>query len=272
MARTGCLKGLADAVNVLDGPGAQTHLSPLAAAAIMAEGGIEPVLQFTMRDRNRLALQADVLGAGALGIRNILCLTGDSPEAGDQPETKPVFDLNSAQFMETVRDMRDLGLYPGGRKIETPPRLFIGGADAPRRLDNNFTPGALEAKITAGANFFQTQYCFDMKILHNYLARLDDFGILEQAYFIIGIGPIASARSAQWMNDNLFGVHIPEKIVTRLEKAEDSKVEGRKICVELIQKMQAIKGASGAHLMAPHGEEAAAQVIRDCGVLEGRAK
>ncbi len=272
LARTHCLKGLADAVNVLDGPGAQTHLSPLAAAAIMAAGGIEPVLQFTMRDRNRLALQADILGAGALGIHNILCLTGDSPEAGDQPETKPVFDLNSAQFIETVRDMRDAGHYPGGREIETPPRLFIGGADAPRKLDDDFTPGALEAKIAAGADFFQTQYCFDMETLRAYLARIGDFGILERTHFIIGIGPIASARSARWMNENLFGVHIPDEIVTRLEQAEDSKAEGRKVCVELIQQMREIDGVSGAHLMAPHGEEAAAQVIRECGVLEGRAK
>ncbi len=272
LARTRCLKGLADAVNVLDGPGAQTHLSPLAAAAIMADDGIEPVLQFTMRDRNRLALQADVLGAGALGIPNILCLTGDLPEAGNQPETKPVFDLNSAQFMEMVRDMRDAGRYPDGRKLETPPRLFIGGADAPRRLDDNVTPGALQAKITAGANFFQTQYCFDMGTLRDYLTRLGDFGILEQTYFIIGIGPIASARSARWMNENLFGVYIPEKIITRLEQAEDSKTEGRKICAELIQEMQEIDGVSGAHLMAPHGEQAAAQVIRDCGVLESRGR
>lgn len=271
LARTGCLKSLADAVNVLDGPGAQTHLSPLATAAILERNGIEPVLQFTMRDRNRLALQADVLGAGALGIHNILCLTGDSPEAGDQPETKPVFDLNSAQFMKTARDMRDAGHYPSGRKIETSPRLFIGGADAPRKLDNDFTPEALEAKIKAGADFFQTQYCFDMKILRDYLARIGDFGILERTYFLIGIGPIASARSAHWMNENLFGVHIPDKIIARLEHAEDPKAEGRKVCVDLIQQMREIDGVSGVHLMAPHGEKATAQVIRECGVLKDRA-
>lgn len=270
LARTGCLKGLADAVNVLDGPGAQTHLSPLASAAIMARAGIEPVLQFTMRDRNRLALEADILGAGVLGIPNILCLTGDSPEAGDQPEAKPVFDLNSAQFMGIVNDMRTQAVFPGGRAIETPPRLLIGAADAPRKLDADFSPCGLLAKINAGADFFQTQYCFDMDILRDYMLRLADFGILERTHFIIGIGPIASARSARWMNKNLFGVHIPEPIVTRLEQAKDSNAEGRKICVELIQELTGMDGVSGAHLMAPHGEQAAAAVIRECGVLENR--
>ena len=271
LARTRCLKGLADAVNVLDGPGAQTHLSPLAAAAIMASAGIEPVLQFTMRDRNRLALEADILGATALGIPNILCLTGDFSEAGDQPEAKPVFDLDSAQFMEIVKNMRDQSAYPGGRAIETPPRLLIGGADAPRKLDADFSPASLEAKIDAGADFFQTQFCFDMDVLRDYLRHLGDFGILERTYFIIGIGPIASARSARWMNNNLFGVHIPEHIVTRLEQAGDAQAEGRKICVELIQQLKEMEGVSGAHLMAPHGEQAAAEVIRECGVLEDRA-
>ena len=271
LARTRCLKGLADAVNVLDGPGAQTHLSPLAAAAIMANAGIEPVLQFTMRDRNRLALEADILGAAALDIPNILCLTGDSPEAGDQPEAKPVFDLDTAQFMEIIKNMRDAAAYPGGRAIETPPRLLIGGADAPRKLDADFSPASLEAKIDAGADFFQTQFCFDMDVLRDYLRRLSDFGILERTYFIIGIGPIASARSARWMNNNLFGVQIPEHIVTRLEQAGDAQAEGRKICVEMIQRLKEMEGVSGAHLMAPHGEQAAAQVIRACGVLEDRA-
>ena len=132
LARAGCLKGLADAVNVLDGAGARAHLSPLATAAILAREGIEPVLQFTMRDRNRLALQADVLGAAALGVHSLLCLTGDSVDAGDQPETKPVFDLKSNEFMALVRTMRDESALPGGRRLAAAPKLLIGGADAPR--------------------------------------------------------------------------------------------------------------------------------------------
>ena len=162
LAHAGCLKGLADAVNVLDGAGARAHLSPLATAAILAREGIEPVLQLTMRDRNRLALQADVLGAAALGVHSLLCLTGDSVDAGDQPETKPVFDLKSNEFMALVRTMRDEAMLPGGRGLASTPRLLIGGADAPREPKAGDTPTSLQAKIEAGADFFQTQFCFDM--------------------------------------------------------------------------------------------------------------
>ena len=270
IARAGCLKGLADAVNVLDGAAARAHLSPLAAAGILAREGIEPVIQFTMRDRNRLALEADVLGAAALGVPNLLCLTGDSVEAGDQPDAKPVFDLKSAEFMAIVRDMRDNSVFPGGREITSPPRLLIGAADAPHDPAPDFKPNALLAKIEAGANFFQTQFCFDMAALRNYMVRLADFGVTEKAWFLIGIGPIASAKSARWMNENLYGVHIPDEIIARLESAADARAEGRAICIELIEALKDIPGVAGAHLMAPHGEAAAAQVIADSGVLATR--
>ena len=217
----------------------------------MVAAGMEPILQFTMRDRNRLALQADVLGAAALGISNILCLTGDSPEKGDQPDSKPVYDIGSAEFMEIVQKMRDYSIYPSERQIKEPPRIFIGGADAPKSLGTDEKPAGLQKKIDAGANFFQTQYCFDMQLLRSYMSRLSDLGIMDRTYFIIGIGPIASANSARWMNKNLYGVNIPENIINRLEKTKDSKSEGRKICVELIHELQEIEGVSGAHLMAP---------------------
>ena len=182
-----------------------------------------------------------------------------------------MFDLSSAQFMQITRNMRENSVYPGGRAIEVPPRLLIGGADAPRKVDADFSPTSLNDKIDAGADFFQTQYCFDMDVLDEYMKRIGDSGILERSHFIIGIGPIASAKSARWMNKNLFGVDIPESLITRLEQTADAKAEGRKICVELIQQLREIDGVSGAHLMAPHGEQAAADVIRDCGVLEDRA-
>ncbi len=270
LERVSCLNGLADAVNVLDAPSAQTHLSPLATAAIMVAGGLEPILQFTMRDRNRLALEADVLGAAALGIHNILCLTGDAPEKGDQPDAKPVYDIGSAKFMEIVKKMRHNSVYPSERPIEIPPRIFIGGADAPKNLGTNEKAVDLQKKIDAGANFFQTQYCFDMRLLRSYMSRLSDLGIIDRTYFIIGIGPISSAKSARWMNKNLYGVSIPEVIIKRLEKAKDSKLEGRKICVELIHELQEMEGISGAHLMAPNGELAAAEVIQESGVISAR--
>ncbi len=270
LSRAGCLKGLADAVNVLDGAGARAHLSPLAAAAILARAGIEPVLQFTMRDRNRLALQADVLGAAALGVPSILCLTGDRVETGDQPDAKPVFDLSSSAFIAVVRQMRDQSSFPSGRKIEVPPRLLIGGADAPHDPAPDFTADALRGKIDAGIDFVQTQYCFDMAVLRRYMARLRDLGIAERVGILIGIGPLASARSARWMTENLYGVHVPDAIVRRLDQAADPAAEGRAICVELIQELQDIAGVAGAHLMAPHSEEASAQVISGSGVLKNR--
>ncbi|MGD9537646.1 MAG: methylenetetrahydrofolate reductase [Alphaproteobacteria bacterium] len=270
LRRAGCLKGLADAVNVLDGAGARAHLSPLAAAAILARAGIEPVLQFTMRDRNRLALEAEVLGAAALGVRSILCLTGDAMENGDQPEAKPVFDLKSGEFMAIVKRMRDAGELPSGRKLEAPPRLMIGGAAAPAEPKPGFEAPDIKAKLEAGADFIQTQFCFEPPVVARYLARLDELGYLGKAPFLIGIGPLRSAKSARWMNENLFGVHIPDALIARLDAAADQAKEGRRICIELIHELKEIKGVAGVHLMAPHGEEACAQVIEESGILKAR--
>ena len=266
LAHAGCLKGLADAVNVLDGAGARAHLSPLAAAAILAQAGIEPVLQYTMRDRNRLALEADVLGAAALGVHSLLCLTGDSIDTGDQAEAKPVFDLKSNEFMALVRTMRDEGVLPGGRRLAAAPRLLIGGADAPREPQAGDTPAGLQAKIDAGADFFQTQFCFDMAMLRRYLAWLGDFGIPERSAIIVGIGPLKSARSARWMNEKLYGVHIPDAVIARLDGARDPRAEGIRICIELIEELRGMDGVAGAHLMAPRGEQACAEVIAESGL------
>ena len=264
------LLGVADAVNVTDGAGAKSHMASLAAAAIMVRAGIEPVLQFTVRDRNRIALQNDLLGAAALGIPNILCLTGDHVASGDQPEAKMVMDLDSCGLMELTRNMSVKGQLPSGRAIVKPPKLFIGAADAPREPDGDWAPSSLFAKLEAGAQFFQTQFCFDIDLVRRYMARLDDEGILERSYFMIGIGPIASAKSARWMNKNLFGVEIPGSIIDRIEKANDQKAEGKMICLELIQQLQEIKGVSGVHLMGPRIEQTAAQVISEAGIREGR--
>jgi methylenetetrahydrofolate reductase (NADPH) len=268
--RVECLRGVADAVNVTDGASARVHMSALAAAAIMARAGIEPVLQLTTRDRNRLALQGDVVGASALGIHNFLCLTGDKMSAGDQPDAAEVFEIDSGELMRQMRDMRDAGTYPSGRAIEPPPTLFLGAAEMPAEPGDNWPAARLQAKIDNGTQFFQTQYCFDLDKVKRYCRGLVDGGFTEQAYFLIGIGPLASAKSARWMNDNLFGVHVPDHIIARLEGAADQKAEGRAICAELLQGMAEIEGCAGAHLMAPHQEAACAQVIRESGLLELR--
>ena len=270
--RAGCLKGLADAVNVTDGAGARAHMSALAAAAVLARAGIEPVLQFTVRDRNRMALQGDLLGAAALGIPSILCLHGDDAKKGDQPDTKPVYDIDSRELMRTARRMRDEGSFPSGRAIDPRPGLLIGAADLPIDPKPGWKPEGLLAKIEAGADFVQTQYAFDLAMLRRYLAALDDHGILDRLYIIVGIGPLASAKSARWMTENLFGVHVPDSHIDRLDKAADQRAEGRRICGELLQELAEIKGVSGAHLMAPKQEQAIAEVIAESGMLDRRSR
>ncbi len=268
--RVKCLKGIADAVNVTDGASARVHMSALAAAAIMAAESIDPVLQLTTRDRNRLALQGDVIGASALGIHNFLCLTGDRMSAGDQPDAAEVFEIDSGKLMRQIRDMRDLGTYPSGREINPPPALYLGGAEVPSDPGPGWSPARILAKIDNGAQFFQTQYCFDLGIVERYCHRLVEEGITAKAHFLIGIGPLASAKSARWMDANLFGVDIPEAIIKRLDGADNQKAEGRAICTELLQGFSEINGCAGAHLMAPHQEEACARVIEESGLLKHR--
>ena len=256
-----CLKYLADAVNVTDGAGAKSHMSALATAVILAQNSIEPVLQFTTRDRNRIAIQGDLLGGWALNVPNILCLYGDEVKGGDQPETREVRDLDTISLLKTAHDIKINKTYPSGRKIEDAPEFFIGGADTPFEVKDDFDGANLIKKINAGVEFFQTQYAFDEVVLKNYMMKLNKLGIADKAYFIIGLGVIRSAKSARWMNKNLFGINIPEKIITRIENSNDEKIEGKKICIELIEKYKLISGVSGVHLMGYKQEQDIASVI-----------
>jgi methylenetetrahydrofolate reductase (NADPH) len=256
-----CLKYLADAVNVTDGAGAKSHMSALATAVILAQNSIEPVLQFTTRDRNRIAIQGDLLGGWALNVPNILCLYGDEVKGGDQPETREVRDLDTISLLKTAHDIKINKTYPSGRKIEDAPEFFIGGADTPFEVKDDFDGANLIKKINAGVEFFQTQYAFDEVVLKNYMMKLNKLGITDKAYFIIGLGVIRSAKSARWMNKNLFGINIPEKIITRIENSNDEKIEGIKICIELIEKYKLISGINGVHLMGYKQEQDIASVI-----------
>lgn len=250
------------AMNVTDAAAGRTTMSSFAAAAILKANGHEPILQVTCRDRNRISLAGDLIGAAAQGISNVLILRGDDPSGGDQPDAKPVFDFESADLMLMARNMRDSGTLPSGRKIDPAPDLFIGAADVPRAPDENWKAEFLLKKIEAGANFLQTQFCFDLDMVAQYIARLRDEGIVPPLGVIIGVGPIRSAKSARWMNENLFGVHVPDETIARLEGAEDQALEGRKVCAELIAGLREIPGVAGAHLMAPaQGPEAIAQVL-----------
>ena len=256
-----CLDGLADAINVTDGAGAKSHMSALATAAILAQNGIEPILQFTTRDRNRIAIQGDLLGGWALDIPNILCLYGDEVKGGDQPDTKEVRDLDTIGILKTAHEIKTKKMYPSGRKINDAPEFFIGGADTPFKINNDFNGSNLLKKIDAGVEFFQTQYVFDKDILETYMIKLSELNITEKAYFIIGLGVIKSAKSARWMNQNLFGINIPEEIINRIEQSNNESREGVKVCVELIEKYKSIKGVSGVHLMGYKQEKEIASVI-----------
>jgi methylenetetrahydrofolate reductase (NADPH) len=236
-------------------------MSALATAVILAQNSIEPILQFTTRDRNRIAIQGDLLGGWALNVPNILCLYGDEVKGGDQPETREVRDLDTISLLKTAHDIKISKTYPSGRKIEDAPEFFIGGADTPFEVNDDFDGANLIKKINAGVEFFQTQYAFDEVILKNYMLKLNKLGITDKAYFIIGLGVIRSAKSARWMNKNLFGINIPEKIITRIENSNDEKTEGIKICIELIEKYKLISGVSGVHLMGYKQEQDIASVI-----------
>ena len=258
------LKGLATAVNVTDGAGAKVHLSSLATAHFLVQSGIEPIFQMTCRDRNRLALQGDLLGAVALGIRNVLVLGGDDPKAGDQPEAKAVYDLDSRGLLAMADAMRSSNALPTGTKIDGGVRIVLGAADVPLEPPAGWQPKSLQSKIAAGADFVQTQFCMDMGVVRRYVARLSQCGV--QIPMLIGVAPIPSARSARWMREKLFGTIIPDAHIARLEKAADPKREGRNICIEVLRELAEIPGVAGAHVMAPMNFAEIPGVIVESGV------
>jgi methylenetetrahydrofolate reductase (NADPH) len=263
------LKGLADAVNVTDGAGARATMSALAAATILLGMDIEPILQLACRDKNRIALQAELMGAAALGIRNLLMLTGDDPKAGDQPDTKPVFDVNSATLIETARRLRDDGTLPTGRKVGGKAAFFLGAADVPIDPPADWQPNALAGKVKSGAQFVQTQFCMDAAIVRRYVGRLEQAGLTRKLAILIGVNPLRSAKSAQWMKNHLFGTIIPDAMVKRMENAADPEREGVRICADLIEELSTIAGVAGVHIMAPGNDAAIPEVIA---AVRGRIK
>jgi methylenetetrahydrofolate reductase (NADPH) len=265
LERAAPLRGLATALNVTDGAGAKTHLSSLVASHFLLQHGIEPILQVTCRDRNRLALQADLLGAVALGIRNVLVLRGDEPRVGDQPEARPVFDLATTQVLAMARAMRSERKLPSGTEIKGRVDLVLGAAETVVDPTADWRPAGLIAKAEAGADFIQTQFCMDVEVARRYAARLLDLGIAQRLPILIGVAPIPSARSARWMRERLFGTVIPDAVVDRLERAADPKAEGKRICIEVIRQLAALPGIAGAHVMAPQFHSALAAVIAESG-------
>ncbi len=265
--RTARLAGLVHAVNVTDGAGARAHLSSFAAAHFMqAETGLEAVLQFTTRDRNKLGLERDLLGVAGFAIPNLLCLSGDPLAKGDEPEASAVNDVDSAGLVALATALRDQGKLPSGREILPPPGYFVGVADMPIDPPADWRPTGLLNKLEAGADFAQTQFCFDPAILGRYIARLQDFAIPERLPMLIGLAPLASARQASWMRENLFGTIIPDQLIARLEAAGDARAEGRRICVELIETLAEMPGIAGVHLMGHQAEAQIAETLEEAGL------
>ena len=264
------LAEVCDAINATDASGANTHMSSVGICALLINAGYAPVMQISCRDRNRIAIQGDVLGAAAMGVSNILCLTGDGVQVGDQPGAKPVFDLDGISLLETIRIMRDESRFLSGRALTVSPRVFLGAASNPFAPPYDYRPLRLAKKIAAGAQFVQTQYCFDVPMLERFMEKVRDMGLDERCFILVGVGPLASARAARWIRGNVPGVHIPDPVIARLEHAEKPKLEGKRLCIELIQQIREIKGVAGIHLMAYRQEELVSEIISESGVLGDR--
>ncbi len=269
-SRARVFDGYVDAINATDGSGANCHMSSIAVCSLLERRGYTTVMQISCRDRNRLAVQGDVLGASALGISNMLCLSGDSVQAGDHPGAKPVFDLDCMSLIATLRGMRDDSRYLSGRTLTTAPRILIGAAANPFVPPFEYRVQRLAKKISAGASFVQTQYCFDIARLKEYMGQVRDLGLHEKCAILVGVGPLNSPRAARWIRDNVPGVHIPDHVIKRLEGAERPRLEGRRLCMEMIQQIREVEGVAGVHVMAYRQEEAIAEIIDASGVLAGR--
>jgi len=283
------LKGYCDACNITDNQTAIVRMSSIGAGAIVVLEGLEPVVQMVCRDRNRLAMQSDLLGAYALGVRNLLCLTGDHQTFGNHPTAKNVFDLDSMQMLQMVSEMRDKHIFQCGEEMKgQEPRFFVGAAESPFAHPVDFRPYRLAKKVKAGANFIQTQIVYDIGAFKAFMEKVRKLGIHKQTYILAGVSPLKSPAMAKYMKDNVPGILIPDELLKRMEAAgapwagkskdeltpEDKKArsaawskQGIQICIELIQQLRKIEGISGVHVMAIEWEEAVKPIVEGAGLL-----
>ncbi|MCF8082496.1 MAG: methylenetetrahydrofolate reductase [Deltaproteobacteria bacterium] len=263
------LRNQVDAVNVTDNQTAIVRMSSLAACTLLRQSGLDPVLQMVVRDRNRIALQSDVLGASAIGIRNLLCLSGDHQSFGNQAQGLGVFDLDSIQFLKTVKTMRDEGTLLGGDPLSVSPDLFVGAAANPFADPLEFRITRLGKKIRAGADFIQTQCIYNVKRFASWLSMAADQGLTEQVYILGGVTPLKSPGMARYMNTKVAGMDIPEGVIRRMEGVPEEKQreEGIRICVETISRLQEMPGVKGVHIMAIEWEEVVAEIVERAGLL-----
>jgi 5,10-methylenetetrahydrofolate reductase len=282
------LKGYCDAVNITDNQTAIVRMSSIGAGTLVVQEGLEPVIQMTCRDRNRLAIQADLMGAYALGMRNLLCLTGDHQNFGNHPTAKNVFDIDSLQLVKMVSDMRDDCIFQCGDPMKgQEPRFFIGAAAAPFADPIDFRPYRLAKKVNAGADFIQTQLVYDIPAFQRYMEKVRELGLHEKTYILAGVGPLKSPGMARYMKNNVPGILVPDELIDRMkgagapwanktkdeltrddkrERAMAWKAEGINICIELIQQMQKIEGVAGVHIMAIEWESAVKPIVEGAGL------
>jgi 5,10-methylenetetrahydrofolate reductase len=283
------LKGNCDAVNITDNQTAIVRMSSIGAGTLVVQEGLEPIIQMTCRDRNRLAIQSDLLGAYALGMRNLLCLSGDHQNFGNHPTAKNVFDMDSVQLVQMVAAMRDEKIFQCGDAFKgQEPRFFVGAAAAPFADPIEFRPYRLAKKVQAGANFIQTQLIYDVPAFRTYMEKVRKLGLHEKVYILAGVGPLKSPGMARYMKNNVPGLWVPDEFIERMGQAgapwadipkdeltkEDKKArseawkqEGINICIELVQQMREIEGVAGVHIMAIEWEEAVRPIVEGAGLL-----
>ncbi len=275
LGRAELLRGWVDAVNITDNQGSHVRLSSWAGAAAVRQSGIiEPIMQMTCRDRNRIALQSDLLGAGALGIENLLFMSGDHPKFGDHPGAKPVFDMDSTQLTWTARTLRDQGRLLSGKELNPAPRFFLGAVENPFAPPVEYRARRAAKKIAAGAQFIQTQYVFDLAVFTRWVSELGELGVLGRCSVLAGIGVIRSARMLDFLaSGKVPGVQVPEPVIRRLRGVapQDVGAEGAKIAAELIAAVRQIPGVAGIHLLTAGYEKQTPDLLRLAGVADRTA-
>jgi methylenetetrahydrofolate reductase (NADPH) len=258
-----------DAVNCTDNSAAHPHISPLAAAHLLLDRGVEPIVQLACRDRNRLALQADLVGATALGARNVCLMTGDDVTAGDHPEAKPIYDIDAIHAIHIARSMRDQGVYVSGRNLDEPLPLFIGAVENPFAPPHDFRPMRLGKKVEAGAEFVQTQIVFNLATMRVFMARCEALGLLDRVFVLPSVYVCRSAGSARYLRDMVPGIDVPEPIIERMEGVPSGRQsdEGISIALEIVEELRQMRGVAGVHLISIRGEESIVRVVEEAGLL-----
>jgi methylenetetrahydrofolate reductase (NADPH) len=266
--KAGLLRGWVDAANITDNAGAAVRMASLAGSVLVARAGVEPVMQMVCRDRNRIALQSDLLGAAALGVPNVLLLSGDHPVFGDHPDAAPVFDIDSVQLVWTARTLRDEGVLLSGKPVDPRPRYLVGAVENPMAPPVEFRAARLGKKVAAGAEFCQTQFVFDVPAFARFMAEVRDRGLTQRCAVLVGVGPIRSLRAYEFIRSHVPGVHVPEEVGRRLRGVPGDRVaaEGATLCVEIIRQLREIPGVAGVHVMAFGHERGIPEILERAGL------